>query len=176
MVTEYLSQLKFLWFRCPEFFEQTFNKPDEKGGIRFAILTSLLVALEIGLSEALSGGTIWIVVLVTGVMLAGLPFAVLLWVYLWSFFIKLCGVLLGETLPTEKTRPIVAYSVGGLVALGLGFGLGGILTLVIFVFQFFGFQKVLGYSRWQSAVYVGFPFSLLAVMVIIFTLMFKVFK
>src|SRR6185503_10220210 len=160
MVTEYLAQLKFLWFRCPEFFETTFSRPDEKGAIRFAVLTSFLVALEIGLAEAFSGGTIWIVGLVTIVMLVGLPFAVIIWVYFWSFFIKLCGVLLGETLPVEKTRPIVAYSVGGLVALGLGFGLGGLLALVIFVFQFFGFQKVLGYSRWQSAVYVGFPFSL----------------
>jgi hypothetical protein len=114
--------------------------------------------------------------LVTGVMLVCLPFAVVLWVYLWSFFMGLCAVLLGETLPLEKTRSIVAYSVGGLVALGLGFGLGGVLALVMFVFQYVGFQKVLGHSRWQSAVYVGFPFSLVAVMAIIFTLMFKVFK
>jgi hypothetical protein len=183
MVTDYLAQLKFLWFRCPEFYEQTFSKSEGKGAIRFAILTSLLVALEIGLSEAFSSGTIWIggsslrnVGLVTGVMLAGLPFAVVLWVYLWTFYMGLCGVLMGETLPKEKIRSIVAYSVGGLVALGLGFGLGGLLTLVVFVFQYVGFQKVLGYSRWQSAVYVGFPFSLVAVMAIIFTLMFKVFK
>src|SRR6185369_1517533 len=118
MVTDYLAQLKFLWFRCPEFYERTFSRPYEKGPIRFAILTSLLVALEIGFSEAFSSGTIWIggsslrnVGLVTAVMLAGLPFLVLVWVYLWSFFIGLCGVLLGETLPLEKTRPIVAYSV-----------------------------------------------------------------
>jgi len=35
---------------------------------------------------------------------------------------------------------------------------------------------VLGYSKWNSAVYAGFPFSIMAVLVLIFTLLFKVFK
>lgn len=176
MLTDYLSSLKLLWFHCPEFFEQTLKKPDGRSAIRFAVLTSLLVAVEIGLAEALSGGAITIVALVTIVLLAGLPFASFLFVHLWSFFMRLCGVLLGEDLSAEQLRPIVAYSLGGLVALGLGSGLGGVLALAIIVFQYVGFRKVLGYSRWQSAVYVGFPFSLVAVMGIIFTLLFKVFK
>ena len=176
MVTDYFSRLKLLWFHCPEFYEQTLKKPDAKASIRFAVLTSLLVVVEIGGAEALSGGAIKNVAFVTAVLLAGLPFALVLFVHLWSFFMRLCGVLLGENLPADQLRPIVAYSLGGLVALGLGFGLGGVLALAIFVFQYIGFQKVLGYSRWQSAVYVGFPFSLVAVMGIIFTLLFKVFK
>ncbi len=176
MMKDYFRKLKLLWFHPAEFFEAHFNRADDKEAMRFSVLTSCLVALELGLAEAFSGGSIWIITFVTVLMLIGLPFVVTVWIYLWSAFMKLCANLMGETLPLAPVRQVVAYSVGGLVLLGLGFGLGTFLALAIFVFQVYGFEKVLRYSRWTSVVYVGLPFSMVAVLIGIFTLMFKVFK
>lgn len=176
MVIQYLNQLKFLWLRPSEFFEKTVKKSDEKQASRFVLLTSLLVALELGLSEAFTGGDLRLIAFVTLLMVLFMPFVISLWVYLWSLFIRLCGQLLGEALPLEKIRPIVAYSAGGWITFGLGFGWGALFSIVMVFFQAVGFEKVLGYSRWNSRIYAGFPFSLVAVLALIFTLLFKVFK
>jgi hypothetical protein len=173
---QYFHQLISLWFRSSDFYEKTVKKSDDRQASRFVVLTSFLVALELGLSQAFSGGDLRIVAFVTFLLILFMPFALWVWVYVWSLFIRLCGQLLGEDLPLDKVRLVVAYSAGGWVTLGLGFTLGGLLSVVMVVFQALGFQKVLGYSKWNSVVYVGFPFSLLAVLVLIFTLLFKVFK
>jgi hypothetical protein len=176
MLNQYFKQLIALWLNSSIFFEKTVNKSDDKQASRFVVLTSFLVALELGLAQAFSGGDLRIVAFVTFLLLLFMPFALWVWVYAWSLFIRLCGQLLGEDLPLNKVRLVVAYSAGGWITLGLGFTLGGLLSVVMVVFQALGFQKVLGYSKWNSVVYVGFPFSLLAVLILIFTLLFKVFK
>jgi hypothetical protein len=176
MFQRYFSQLFSLWVRPSVFYEATVKASDAKQASRFVVFTSFLVAIELGLAQALSGGDLRIVIFVTFLLVLFVPFALWVWVYGWSLFIRLCGQLFGADIPFDKIRLVVAYSAGGWVALGLGFGLGGLLTVVMVFFQALGFQKVLGYSRWNSAVYAGFPFSVLAVLVLIFTLLFKVFK
>ncbi len=176
MVKEYFDNLKLLWLHPAEFFDRDFGPEGEKNAFRFAVLTGLLVALELGVSEALTGGSPGIVAFVTAILLAGMPLAVTAWIYLWTAFVRLCIYLLGEVLPVAQVRLVVAYSLAGLVGLGLGFGLGKWLALAVFLFQVFGMEKVLSCSRWTAAVYVGLPFSMLAVLAGFFTLMFKVFK
>ncbi len=176
MFNQYFTQLISLWLRPSDFYEKTVKKSDYKQASRFVTLTSFLVALELGLSEALSGGDLRIIAFVTLLLILFMPFVLWFWVSVWSLFVRLCGQLFGEELPLDKVRLIVSYSAGGWVTLLLGFGWGGLLSVVMVVFQALGFQKVLGYSKWNSVVYVGFPFSLMAVLVLIFTLLFKVFK
>ena len=176
MFSEYLNQLKDLWLRPSDFFEKTVKKGDDKLASRFVVRTSLLVALELGFSEALGGGDLRIIAFVTLVLVLVMPFVLSLWVLLWSLFIRLCAQLLGETLPLDKVRLIVSYSAGGWVTLVLGFGWGLLFSMIMVFFQAVGFEKVLGYSRWNSRIYAGFPFALLAMLILIFTLLFKVFK
>lgn len=176
MIKQYFENLKFLWLRPAEFFGRTSDLAGEKEAFRFANLTGVLVSLEIGLAEVLSGGSKVNVVLVTVVMLLAMPFLVTAGIYLWSGFIRLCAYLLGEPLPLEPVRLVVAYSIAGIAFLGLGFGLGKWLALATFVFQVFGLEKVLKCSRWTAGVFVGLPFSMVAVLLIFVGLMFKVFK
>ncbi|HEY5039175.1 MAG TPA: hypothetical protein VIJ93_08910 [bacterium] len=165
-----------MWLHPAEFFAAVPASSGMNEAVRFSALTGVLVALELGIVEALSGGSIGIVALVTLLMLAGMPLLVTVGVQLWSHFVRLCGFLLGESLPLEPLRQVTAYSTAGLVALGVGWGLGKWLVLATFVFQFFGVEKVLRCSRWTAAVYVGLPFSIVAVLAGLSTLMFKVFK
>jgi hypothetical protein len=175
MIKEYLNDLKFLWLRPSEFFDRPRKEGDEKAISKFTILTGVLVALEVGLVEALGGGSIWIIALITALNVLVLPFAIMVWVYLWTSFVRFCAILLGETLPLEPVRQVVAYSAAGLVALGLGFGLGKWLLLAIVVFQIVGIEKALGCSRWMASIYVGLPFALVGVLGGLFAFMFKVF-
>ncbi len=176
MVKQYFENLRFLWFRPAEFFARKYHPGDEKEAFRFANLTGILVAFELGLAEIGAGGSKLNVLLVTVVMLLAMPFWVTAGIYLWTGFIRLCAFLVGEGLPTEPLRQVVAYSIAGIALLGLGFGLGKWLCLTVFVFQVFGVEKVLKCSRWTAGIYVGLPFSLLAVLLIFVAFMFKVFK
>jgi hypothetical protein len=176
MFNQYFNQLLALWSRPSNFYEKTVKKSDAKQASRFVVLTSFLVALEMGLTQALTGGDLRIVAFVTLLLILFMPLVLWVWVHGWAWFIRICGLLLGENFPIEKIRPIVAFSAGGWITLGLGFGLGGLLSIVMVAFQALGFRKVLGCSKWNSAIYAGFPFSLMAVLVLIFTLLFKVFK
>ena len=176
MLKTYIRKLRLLWRHPVEFFQEAQYEPDLKEASRFAILTGLLVALEIGVTEALSGGHTEIVALVTLALLVVMPLVVMLWIYLWAGFMKLCGFLLGNDLPSGPLRQAVAYSTGGWVPIIVGFGLGKWMALVTFLFQFFGVEKGLNCSRWAAAVYVGLPFSIVAVVFGLVTLMFKVFK
>lgn len=176
MVKEYFEKLSQLWMGPVGFFEQDSSHSSEKDALQFAVITSLLVALELGIAEALSGESLGMVALVTLLMLFGMPFLFAGWVYLWASFIKLCGNLMGENLSLQPVRRVVAYSAAGFAALGVGFGLGKWLALAVFVFQVFGIEKSLRCSRWTALIYVGLPFSLVAVLAVFFTLMFKVFK
>jgi hypothetical protein len=176
MVKEYFENLRFLWSRPSEFFEERSAAEDEKEAFRFANLTGILVALELGLAEIFSGGSIINIVLVTLGMLLGMPFFVNAWIYLWSGFMKLCANLMGETLPLDPVRRVVAYSIAGIALLGLGWGLGKWLALATFVFQVFGVEKALRCSRWTAGVYVGLPSSLVAMLLLFVLFMFKVFK
>lgn len=176
MIKHYFEDLRFLWLRPADFFTRNYRPGDEKDAFRFANLTGILVALELGLAEVLSGGSLFNVLLVTVVMLLAMPFLVTAGIYLWAGFMGLCAFLVGETLPAEPVRQIVAYSVAGIALMGLGFGLGKWLCLAAFVFQVFGVEKVLKCSRWTAGVYVGLPFSLVAVLLVFIAFMFKVFK
>lgn len=176
MINEYLGKVRALWLEPGVFFDQDFGPAAEKDAFRFAVVTGLLVALELGIAEALAGGSLSIIALVTGIMLLAMPFLVTVWIYLWTHFMRLCAYLLGENLPQEPVRLVVAYSVGGWLVAGLGFGLGKWLALAAFLFQLLGIEKILPCSRWTAAVYVGLPFSMMAVLAGFFTLMFKVFK
>src|SRR5579864_4764734 len=115
MAKEYFDKLKLVWFRPVEFFDQDFGPEGEKNAFRFAVLTGFLVALELGISEALSGGSPGIVAFVTVILLAGMPLAVTVWIYFWTGFVRLCAYLLGEGLPIRQVRLVVAYSLAGLV-------------------------------------------------------------
>ncbi len=176
MVQEYFLNLSFLWLRPSEFFQKHYDADGENKAFRFANITGILVALELGVAEIFSGGSVTNVILVTLVMLLGMPFFVNAWIYLWSGFMKLCAYMLGETLPLEPVRQVVAYSVAGLTLFGVGYGLGKWLALATFVFQIFGVEKVLRCSRWTAGIYVGLPFSLVAVLTGFVIFMFKVFK
>ncbi len=176
MVQEYFRDLGFLWSRPSEFFRENYDADGENKAFRFANITGILVALELGIAEIFSGGSVTNVALVTLVMLLGMPFFVNAWIYLWSGFMKLCAYMLGEVLPLEPVRQIVAYSVAGLTLFGLGYGLGKWLALATFVFQVVGIEKVLRCSRWTAGIYVGLPFSLVAVLTGFVIFMFKVFK
>jgi hypothetical protein len=176
MFKEYFQKLKNLWFRPSEFYERVYAAQDEKSALNFSVMTGILLAVEMGVVEALSGGSLGNVAMVTILLLAAMPLVVTLWIYLWSAYMRLCAYLLGEAIPVEPLRQVVAYSMAGLVALGVGYGLGKWLALVIFVFQVFGVEKFLKCSRWTAVVYVGLPFSTVAVLVALGTLMFKVFK
>ena len=141
MVLEYFQNLGFLWSRPAEFFDKNYDVRGENKAFRFANITGILVSVELGVVEIFSGGSVMNVVLVTLVMLLGMPFFVNAWIYLWSGFMKLCAYMLGEVLPLEPVRQVVAYSVAGLAFLGLGYGLGKWLALAIFIFQIFGVEK-----------------------------------
>lgn len=176
MVRQYFENLGFLWSRPSEFFQKNYAADGENKAFRFANITGLLVAVELGVAEIFSGGSIMNVALVTLVMLLGMPFFVNAWIYLWTGFMKICAYMLGEVLPVEPIRQVVAYSVAGIALLGLGYGLGKWLALATFVFQIFGVEKVLRCSRWTAGIYVGLPFSLVAVLSGFVIFMFKVFK
>jgi hypothetical protein len=176
MVRQYFENLRLLWLRPGEFFGRNYQPGDERESIRFANLTGVLVALELGLAEILAGGSKINVILVTVFMLLAMPFLVTAGIYLWSGFVRLCAFLVGEPLPLEPVRQVVAYSVAGIALLGLGFGLGKWFCLAVFVFQVFGIERVLKCSRWTAGIYVGLPFSLLAVLLVFVGFMFKVFK
>lgn len=176
MIKQYFENLRQVWLGPSEFFDRSYGLEAEKEAFRFANLTGLLVALELGLVEILSGSS-WVnVTLVTGAMLLGMPFLVNAGIYLWSGFMKLCAYLLGESIPLEPVRQVVAYSVAGIALVGVGFGLGKWFALATFVFQIFGVEKVLRCSRWTAGIYVGLPFSLVAVLGGFVIFMFKVFK
>ena len=176
MVRHYFDDLKFLWLRPADFFVRDFSPERERDAFRFANLTGILVALELGLAEILAGGSVINVVMVTVVMLLAMPFLVNAGIYLWSGFMRLCAYFLGESLPLEPVRQVVAYSIAGIVFVGVGFGLGKWLVLATFVFQVFGVERVLRCSRWTAGVFVGLPFSLVAVLLVFVGFMFKVFK
>jgi hypothetical protein len=175
MLKDYLRKLKLLWTRPAEFYDWALDQSNDQEATRFAALTGVFVALELGLWEALMGGSISIVALVTILLLIGTPFLILGWIYLWSAFIKLCGFFLDENLPLERLQLVVAYSSAGLIALGVGFWGGKWLALATFGFQIFGLEKTLKCSRWMAALYVMLPVSMVAVLMGIFTLLFKVF-
>lgn len=176
MFKNYLRKLRLLWRHPSVFFEEAQYETDLKDAGRFAVITGLIVALEIGLFEAITAGDEKIVLVVTAGLLALMPLAVMLWIFLWAGFMKLCGLLLGNDLPTDTLRRAVAYSTGGWIPFIVGFGFGKWLALMTFVFQFFGVERGLRCSRWAAVVYVGLPFSIIAVMSGMVTLMFKVFK
>ncbi len=176
MLKDYFKQLRFLWTRPAEFYSQVVLQAQEKDYSRFSVLTALLCAVEWGLVEILSDHSFMTVVLFTALMLLVMPFVVTVWIYLWSGFVKLCASLLGENLPLEPLRRVVAYSAAGWVALGLGFGLGKWVALATLLFQVIGVEKALRCSRWTAVVYVGLPFSMVAVLGGFFAFMFKVFK
>ncbi len=174
MVKDYFGKLWRLWSGPADFFGET-QALDKKASFRFAVMTGVFLALELGALEALSGGSKWIVALVTFLLLLGFPLLLVVGATLWVHFMRLCAYLTGESLPAEKTLPVVAYSMAGLVALGLGFGLGKWLALSVFFFQFLGVERALRCTRWMAVVYVGLPFSLAAVLFGFFTLIFKIY-
>jgi hypothetical protein len=176
MIKEYFRQLIGLWLHPVEFFSKRFDPEDEKAATRFSVLTGVLVTLEFGAGEALGGGSLGIVALVTLLLLVLMPFLVTVWIYAWTAFLKLCAFLLEQELDMERVRRVVAFSLAGLAALAVGFGLGKWLALAMFVFQVFGVERVQKCSRWTAAVFVGLPFSLMAVLVLLGALMFKVFR
>jgi len=175
MLTQYLRQLKTVLIQPSEFFFNALESSDMNDASKFAALTAILVALEVGLDEFLGGGSLGMVGLVTIIMLVGLPFATLVGIYVWAGFTKVCGYLMDVNLPMGPLRLVTAYSSAGMLALGLGFTLGKWLALVIVFYQVVGMERALKCSRITAVIYVMLPLSLVGVLVGIFTLMFKVF-
>ncbi len=175
MIKDYFEKLKAVWTKTPEFYESILSRDNSSDAARFAALTGVLVALELGLVEAANKGSISMVAMVVGIMLVVAPFLTLTWVYLWSAFIRLCGMLLGEKLPLKPLQLVVSYSSAGLVTLGIGIFWGKWLALIVVFFQMLGTERALKCSRKTAAVYVMLPVSLVMILLGLFTIMFKVF-
>jgi len=173
MKNDYFTRLLGLWARPSEFFSDP-SQGDPSKAVRFAAVTGALVALELGVWEALTGGSLGMVALVTFLLLVGLPLAVLAGAFLWSRFMGLCAYFLGVSLSGARCFPVVAYSMAGLAAFILGPSLGKWLALSAFLFQFLGFERSLSYSRWTALVLVGLPFSMAAVLAVFFGSIFKI--
>jgi hypothetical protein len=173
MKNGYFAKLLGIWSRPADFFSDP-SLGDPSKAVPFAAVTGACVALELGTWEALTGGSLGMVALVTGLLLAGLPLVVLAGAFLWSRFMGLCAYFLGESLPASRCFPVVAYSMAGLTAFILGPGLGKWFALSAFLFQFLGFERSLSYSRWMSLVLVGLPFSMAAVLTLFFGSIFKI--
>ncbi len=157
------------------FFERTLGQQSLSQALRFAALTGIFVALELGISEAFASSSWAIVALVTALTLVAMPLALVVWVYVWSAFIQLCAFLLQEELPFSPLRLMVGYSTAGLLFLGLGGWLGKLLSLSTVFFQVLGMERVLKCSRWTAVLFVFLPFSIFALLIGFFSLMFKVF-
>lgn len=141
MIKDYFQKLWGLWSKPADFFGDVPHW-DRKESSRFAAVTGILLALELGLLEALGGGSLWIVALVTFLLLLVLPFLLVTGCYFWTHFMRLCAFLMGESLSVEKVVPVVSYSMAGLATLGLGLGLGKWLALSVFFFQFLGVENL----------------------------------
>ena len=105
MIKAYFQKLFFLWRKPVDFFSTVAHEAQPQEASAFAALTAVLVSLELGLQEALSGGSPSIVAFVTLILLVGLPFVVLVCGYLWVFFIRLTGFLLGTNLGLVPHEP-----------------------------------------------------------------------
>jgi len=175
MFTDYLLKTRSLFTRPSEFYADVLRRGEFREAARYSMITGGCVALELALKELFSSGSAPIVALVAGLLLLLLPCALLLGVYAWSAFMRLCATLLNESLPVAPLRVVVAYSMAGFLAMLFGFSLGKWISLVLLVFQVYGVEKMLKCSRWTSVVFVMFPFSIMSVLLVLFTLMFKVF-
>jgi len=173
MKSDYSKKLLGIWSHPADFFSDP-SQGDPSKAVPFAAVTGALVAVELGVWEALTGGSLGMVALVTGLLLAALPLAILAGAFLWARFMGLCAYFVGENLPAARCFPVVAYSMAGLAAFVLGPGLGKWLALSAFLFQFLGFERSLSYSRWTALVLVGLPFSMAAVLVVFFGFIFKI--
>jgi len=175
MIKAYFQKLFFLWRRPTEFFSSVAFEAKPQEASTFAALTAVLVALLLGLQEALSGGTPSIVAFVTLVLLVALPFVVLVCGYLWALFIRLTGYLLGANLSLPDLQKLVLYSSGGLAALGVAYLLGKWVALAVLVFQVIGAGEVMSCSKVSAYVYVLLPAAMMGVLTLILALLFKVF-
>lgn len=175
MISNYCRKTKELFTRPSDFYGEVLQQPDLKGAARYTALTGVFVALGLALRELLLNGSPSLVALVTALLLLLMPAVMLAGVYAWTGFMRLCAGLLDESLPDLPLRLVVAYSVAGFLTLGLGFTLGKWLSLVFLIFQVLGVERMLKCSRWTAVVFVMLPFSIVGVVILLFTLMFKVF-
>jgi hypothetical protein len=175
MIKAYFQKLFFLWRKPVDFFSTVAHEAQPQEASAFAALTAVLVSLELGLQEALSGGSPSIVAFVTLILLVGLPFVVLVCGYLWAFFIRLTGFLLGTNLPLPDLQKLVLYSSGGLAALGVAYLVGKWVALTVIVFQVIGAGEILAYSKVSSYVYILLPAAMMGVLMAVLALLFKVF-
>ena len=171
----YFRKLLMLWTRPGEFYSAAALETDSQPASNFAALTAILVAVELGLQEALSGGTLSIVAFVTVALLIALPFGVLLSGFLWAGFIRLTASLLGADLPFLALQKLVFYSCGGLAAMALAFLVGKWAALAVFFFQVAGSGEMLSCSKVSAYVYVLLPASMFGVLGLVLALLFKVF-
>jgi hypothetical protein len=175
MFRDYFEKTKSLFSKPFDFYEGILKRGDFKEASRFSLITGGLVALELVVVEFFSGGSAPIVAAVAIVMMVFLPPLMLAGVYIWVGFMRLCVALLAESLPEEPLRLVVAYSMAGFLAMGLGFTLGKWLSLILLIFQVIGVERMLKCSRWTAIVFVTLPFSIVGVLALLLTLIFKVF-
>ncbi len=175
MIKAYFRKLVFLWRHPVDFFSTAALESKPQEASTFAAMTAVLVSLELGLQEALSRGTLSIVAFVTLMLLIGLPFAVLVCGYLWAYFIRLTGILLGADLYLPDLQKLVFYSSGGLAALGVAYLLGKWVAIAALFFQVVGAEKVLACSRVSAYVYILLPAAMMGVLMAVLALLFKVF-
>ncbi|MGH7739577.1 MAG: hypothetical protein ACREL1_05470 [bacterium] len=175
MFLDYFSQVKSAYTRPSRFLDQNLGRADLGRALRFAAITGACVALELGISEALTSSSLSIVALVTVLALILLPIVFGAWVFIWSGFIRLCAFLLQENLPASPLRLVVGYSSVGLLFLGLDGWIGKLISLITVVFQVWGMERVLRCSRWTAILFVFLPFSIFLLLLGLVSLMFKVF-
>ena len=175
MFKDYIAQIKLAYTSPSRFFEQALQRGSFAQALQFAALTGVCIALELGISEAFASSSPAIVALVTLLTLLAMPLVLMAWVFVWSTFIQLCAFLLQEHLPFFPLRLMVGYSSAGLLFLGLGGWFGKLLSLTTLFFQVWGMERVLKCSRWTAVLFVFLPFSIFAVLIGFFSLMFKVF-
>ncbi|HVM33353.1 MAG TPA: hypothetical protein VMU88_09490, partial [bacterium] len=99
MFRPYFDQLKLAYTDPGRFFDQALQTNRLSQALRFAALTGVCVALELGISEAFASTSWAIVALVSGLTLLVMPLVLVVWVYVWAAFIQLCAFLLQEDLP-----------------------------------------------------------------------------
>ncbi len=157
------------------FYAEALERGDRKAAFRYSLVTGALVALELTAREFFSSGSTSLVLLTSLILLPALPALMAAGVHAWTWFMGLSASLLGEKLPRSPLKLVVAYSVAGFLTMGFGFTVGKWLSLGLLVFQVFGVEKMLKCSRWTAVVFVGLPFCIVGVVVLLFTLMFKVF-
>jgi hypothetical protein len=170
----YWNTLKRLAKSPGLFFKEELGDPGEAETRRFMRLNGLLLAALFFFIEAISGGRInWALLLAAVLSLTVLPFLMEALAFSWAFFTSLAARVLGESIDTQTTRRVMAFSTAGLLPLAFGGGWLSLLALWAVGLQIIGLEKALPCSRFKATILAGFPFLLFLTLAFMVTIIFK---